>query len=300
MKLTLGSRGSRLALVQTRAVAAAIQAIHPDWEIDMQVITTTGDRNRREAIGQIGGKEIFVKEIEEALLEGTIDLAVHSMKDLPAILPPGLRLAYAPPREDPRDILVFRQVEAWDQLPAHARIGTGSGRRACQLKALLPEAEIVMIRGNIETRIQKLETENLDAVVLAAAALHRLDLQPGHVQLLPVETMIPSPAQGILGVEMRAEDGDLYRALRPLNDPVAEEQGRLERQYLLAVGGSCTLPVGAYAEIAGENVHLRALLGHEGADQAVRGELTGQVGQDLGQALADQLMTRLGSSEEKA
>lgn len=298
MRLVIGTRGSRLALVQTHWIKDQIQSLYPDWEIEIKKIKTSGDKDRTRAISQLGGKEIFVKEIEDQLLTRQIDLAVHSMKDLPADLPPGRCLAFVPKRADARDILIMRDVDRLEDLPARPRIGTGSMRRAYQFQALVPEAEIVPIRGNIETRIRKMEEEDLDGVLLASAGVDRLGLQPPHQVRLSLDQMVSSPGQGILGVEMREGDKDLYQALRPLNDPGVEVQARLERQFLKAVGGSCTLPVGAYGELKGDQVHFQAILGQAGQKEVKKVVVSGKPEEDLGLRAAAQLQA-LWKEEEK-
>ncbi|NMB28310.1 MAG: hydroxymethylbilane synthase, partial [Tissierellia bacterium] len=205
MKVVVGTRGSSLALSQTNIVINMIKQIHPNIEFEVKIIKTKGDILKDIAIDKLGGKKIFVKEIERELLEGTIDMAIHSMKDMPGELPKGLKLSFTPLREDYRDVFVFREgINSLDELPKGAKIGTGSKRRKYQILAYRPDLNIVPIRGNVETRIKKIETENLDGVILAAAGIKRLGLNLGNrISYIDKKIMLPSPSQGILAIEIR-------------------------------------------------------------------------------------------------
>lgn len=297
MKLTIGSRGSKLALTQTNYIKDLILGVYPDWEIDIKIIKTKGDIVLDKEISQIGGKEIFIKEIESQLLDGQIDLAVHSMKDMPGQIHPDLGLSFVPKREDPRDVLILKEARSLSDLPHGARIGTGSKRRAYQLKALRDDLEILGIRGNVETRIEKIYTEGLDGVVLAAAGIHRLNLDIENMAYLDLDEFLPSPGQGILAIEIRKKDQDLNEALMVLNDQTASIQARQERAYLAAVGGSCSVPVGAYLQVDGDKLRLSAILGDEDGNlvsSSLEGRTDEDLGTRLGQILQDKLKERTG------
>ena len=207
MKLVVGTRGSNLALVQTNWVVDQLKKENPGVEFEIKIIKTKGDLIKDLPLDKIGDKGLFVKEIEKSLLDGEIDMAVHSMKDMPSYLPEGLKFAHSPKREDPRDALIFKEgYKSLDDLPQGARIGTGSKRRKYQLLKHRPDLEIVPIRGNIETRIKKIETEKLDGVVLAASGLRRAGLDDKIDYYIPTDIMLPAPAQGILALEIREDD----------------------------------------------------------------------------------------------
>lgn len=292
MRIRIGSRGSRLALAQSQIIKDMILDQYPDWEISIKVIKTKGDQILDKPISALGGKEIFIKEIEKELLDGKIDLAVHSMKDMPGELPEGLRLSFVPKREDYRDVLILKEGKSLADLPLGARIGTGSKRRGYQIKELRPDLVIVPIRGNVESRIKKMERDNLDGVILAAAGIHRLGLIPEKLIYFDCETMLPAPTQGILGIEIAESSQALHEALLIFNHKETEIQSRLEREFLRSVGGSCTVPVGAYARIKGEQVTLYGLLGDREGN-LVRGSLSGSATDQLGEKLGKQLQEDL-------
>lgn len=290
MKIKIGTRGSNLALTQTNMVANSIKEKFPQVEVEIIIIKTTGDIKRDVPIGQIGGKEIFVKEIEFALLNKDIDLAVHSMKDMPGELPKGLRLSATPKREDCRDVLVLKENGTLDTLKQGAKIATGSKRRGFQLKALRPDLEILPIRGNVETRIEKIESENLDGVVLAAAGIHRLNLKPENMLYLDIEDFLPSPTQGILALEIREDDEVLHNMLMELNDEITFIQAQNEREFLKAVGGSCKVPVGAYCHVEENKITLKGLLGSEDGNQLIKMEILGRKDENLGKILGEKML----------
>ena len=295
MKIRIGTRGSNLALTQTKMVADMIAKKFPNVEIELEIIKTTGDLRVDVPIDKIGGKEIFVKEIEQKLLNCEIDLAVHSMKDMPGDLPMGLKLSATPKREDPRDVLVLKEDIHTGELKVDAKIATGSKRRAYQLSRMYPNIEIMPIRGNVETRISKIYTENLDGVVLAAAGINRLGLKPEHIKYLEMDEMLPSPTQGILALEIREDDRELNDMLMELNDPITYIQSKQERAFLKAVGGSCKVPVGCYAHIDGNELTLFGVLGSEDGQQLIKMELTGNVDDNLGEVLGLKMMKAMGS-----
>ena len=240
MRYRVGTRGSKLALAQTKQVIEKLKSAFPEDEFDVVIIKTTGDMDQKSRLDQIGSKGIFVKEIEEELLEEKIHLAVHSMKDMPDTTADGLIFAKAWKREDPRDVLILREAVSVDDLPKGAVIGTGSKRRKYQLLKIRPDLNIVGIRGNVDTRIRKMQEEEMDGIVLAAAGINRLGREQEITCYLEPDQMIPAPAQGTLALEVKAE-----------------------RQFLKQIGGSCHLPVGAYCKIQDEKLVLRAMFGTE-------------------------------------
>jgi len=290
----IATRGSDLALAQAGSIAARIRS-ELEREAELVVIKTTGDRIQNQSLAKIGGKGLFVKEIEEALLDGRADVAVHSGKDLPAQLAPGCVLAAFPERVDPRDALVATSAEATlESLRECARVGTGSTRRAAQLLAIRRDLEIVPLRGNVPTRIARLETESLDAVVLACAGLDRLGLA-GHVrERIEVEQMLPAACQGTLALETR-EDDPLRAEIAKLEDGEAALSAVAERSFLRRIGGDCTTPVAAFAQrLETGELRLRALLASLDGSDLVNGEATGEASREvaaqLGEAVAEQLL----------
>ena len=262
MKLVVGTRGSNLALVQTNWVVDQLKKENPGVEFEVKIIKTKGDLIKDLPLDKIGDKGLFVKEIEKSLLDGEIDMAVHSMKDMPSYLPEGLKFAHSPKREDPRDALIFKEgYKSLDDLPQGARIGTGSKRRKYQLLKHRPDLEIVPIRGNIETRIKKIETENLDGVVLAASGLRRAGLDDKIDYYIPTDIMLPAPAQGILALEIREDDKETEKIIDSIKDDITKIQIDAERGFLIGVNGSCHIPMGAYCEIEGEKITLTGLYG---------------------------------------
>ena len=262
MKLVVGTRGSNLALVQTNWVVDQLKKENPGVEFEVKIIKTKGDLIKDLPLDKIGDKGLFVKEIEKSLLDGEIDMAVHSMKDMPSYLPEGLKFAHSPRREDPRDALIFREgYKTLEDLPQGAKIGTGSKRRKYQLLKHRPDLEIVPIRGNIETRIKKIETEKLDGVVLAASGLRRAGLDDKIDYYIPTDIMLPAPAQGILALEIREDDKETEKIIDSIKDDITKIQIDAERGFLIGVNGSCHIPMGAYCEIEGEKITLTGLYG---------------------------------------
>ena len=262
MKLVVGTRGSNLALVQTNWVVEQLKKNNPNIEFEIKIIKTKGDLIKDLPLDKIGDKGLFVKEIEKSLLDKEIDMAVHSMKDMPSYLPEGLKFAHSPRREDPRDALIFREgYKTLEDLPQGAKIGTGSKRRKYQLLKHRPDLEIVPIRGNIETRIKKIETEKLDGVVLAASGLRRAGLDDKIDYYIPTDIMLPAPAQGILALEIREDDKETEKVIDSIKDDITKIQIDAERGFLIGVNGSCHIPMGAYCEIEGEKITLTGLYG---------------------------------------
>ncbi len=292
--LVVGTRGSSLALVQTELVVERLQAAHPGLALEIRRIRTEGDRDRRTPLTQMGGQGLFVKEIETALIVGTIDLAVHSLKDMPTVQPEGLTLAAVLPRADPRDALVSRLGHGLAELPPGARVGTGSLRRQAQLRALRPDLEIVGLRGNVDTRLRKARSGAYDAVVLAAAGLVRLNRADEITETLPPEVMLPAVGQGAICVEARVEDAETLALLGILDDPATRAATAAERAFLRELGGGCHVPIAAYAVPADDALWLRGLVADAEARRVVRGESRGPVSlaEELGRDLARRLLAQ--------
>lgn len=278
MKIVVGTRGSKLALVQTNWVVEALKKVNPGIEFEVKVIKTKGDLITHLPLHKIGDKGLFTKEIEQQLLNKEIDLAVHSMKDMPSTLPDGLKFASVPRREDPRDILVLKEgYKTIEDLPMGAKLGTGSKRRTYQLLKYRPDLEIVPIRGNIDTRIRKIEDENLDGVVLAAAGLLRADLENRISYYLPTNIMVPAPAQGALALEIRENDSYMEEIISHIKDEATEIQVAAERGFLTGVNGSCHVPMGAYCEIDNDKLTLTGLYGNEDGTKLIVKSIEGKV-----------------------
>jgi hydroxymethylbilane synthase len=258
--IVVGTRASALALVQTHQVVAALQALHPERTFSIRHISTHGDRVLDRSLTEIGGKGVFVKEIEEALLGQEIDLAVHSFKDLPTEQPDGLAVGAILERADPRDALVARDAASLSDLPQGARVGTSSLRRSIQLHALRTDLVLADIRGNVDTRLRKLDAGQYDAIVLAAAGLTRLGLQSRVTEFFRPEAFLPAPGQGALALELRSSDAETGGLIAPLNHEPTRRAVAAERGFLSGLGGGCDLPIGAYAQVDGEGrLWLRAL-----------------------------------------
>jgi hydroxymethylbilane synthase len=285
--LTIGSRGSQLALWQAHWIQARLEALGQQCQIE--IIKTTGDKITDVALSQVGSKGLFTKEIEEALLAGTIDLAVHSLKDMPTELPPGLTLAAIPEREDPRDALIGRVLS---DLPAGASVGTGSLRRAAQLRALRPDLQMEDIRGNVDTRLRKLDEGRYDAIVLAAAGLRRLGWEHRITELFDPGIMCPAVGQGALAVETRDDGGHAFQIVEQLENVETRARVTAERAVLASLGGGCQAPMGAHAFVTSETLCILALIVSPDGEKVVRKEAQGPVAQAaaLGQALGEKLL----------
>jgi hydroxymethylbilane synthase len=277
-------------------VANRIKKHFPGLEVEIIIVRTTGDIMQDVALVQIGGKGVFVKEIEESLLAGAIDMAVHSMKDVPVEIPPGLSIAVTPEREDPRDVLISKDNRKIEEMPQGARIGTSSLRRGFQLKNLLPDIKIVPLRGNLDTRIRKIAAENLTGVIVAASGLKRMGWSERISQYLPVELMLPAVGQGVLGLELRTDDGETANIVSFLNHETTWLEVGAERAFLRKLGGGCRLPIAAYAVRRGEQLLLRGLVGGMDGRVMIRDEVAGPVetGKTLGEALAEKILSRGG------
>ena len=290
-RLRLGTRGSPLALRQSGLVAAEIE--RRGTSVELVAIRTSGDVASG-SLATLGGKGLFVKEIEQALSTGEIDLAVHSLKDMPADLPPGLILAATPPRADPRDVLITSEGRGLGELLAGTRIGTSSLRRRALIAAVRPDLEVVPLRGNVETRLGKLAAFEVDAVILAAAGLARLGLQPNGAVPLPVRTFVPAIGQGILALETRADDRAANAVVARLDDPATHAAAAAERAFLAAVGGDCHTPLAAYAEVTRGRVRLTALVADPDGRALLGDTLEGDAAEapGIGRRLAEALLSR--------
>jgi len=311
--LRLGTRGSALALVQARTVATLLRE-RTDTECEIVVIKTSGDRMADARLSEVGGKGLFVKEIEEALLAGTIDLAVHSSKDMPAQIPDGLDVRATLPREDPRDALVLPAPapsltfeEAVRRLGASPRVGTSSVRRVAQLTALLPHAQFVPFRGNLDTRLRKLDQGDVTGIVLAAAGLRRLDQAGRITALVPADACVPAPGQGIVAVEIRAGDDATGALVARIGDADALDALHAERAVVAALGGGCQMPIGAHATVSGDRITLTGVViapdGSRAARAAAEGARSeaGAIGRTLAERLlaggADDILARIRAAD---
>lgn len=300
MKLfTVGTRGSRLALAQTEWVMAELKKIHPDVDFEVKIIKTKGDQILDKALDQIGDKGLFIKELEVELLDLTIDFAVHSMKDMPSVIMDGLSFGMTPKREDPRDVLVLRNgFESLDDVPLGGVLGTGSKRRIQQLSKIRPDLKFVPVRGNIETRMDKIESEHLDGVVLAAAGLKRLGLDNRITAYLEPEFCLPAPAQGALAIEYRTGDFLVEGLLKGFEDLDSHLIVACERGFLEAVGGSCHVPIGALADLKDGILSLEAIFGDESTEALVKWQ--GEVALDTAYAVGLEQAKLLGETAAKA
>jgi hydroxymethylbilane synthase len=292
MKLRLGTRGSRLALVQSSSVADALRRLGA--EVELAPIKTSGDRLAGVAVADFGGKALFVKEIEEALLDDRVDLGVHSLKDMPALLPPGLVIATYPAREDPRDALLSPSGGEIEDLPRGARVGTSSLRRRVLLLSRRPDLAIEPIRGNVETRLAKLESGQYDALVMAQAGLNRLGLAPPHARPLPTEDFLPAVGQGILAVEVRQADREMLELLSRLDDTRTRMEALAERSFLAALGAGCHTPVAGHCRLQDGTLRMSGLVASLDGAIMLRASVSGPVeaAEALGRELAAELLAR--------
>jgi hydroxymethylbilane synthase len=313
--VVIGTRKSKLALAQSEMMRAALIEAHPGLAVELELITTKGDMILDRPLSAVGDKGLFVTEIEDAMREGRVDLAVHSAKDLPSELPPDMTLAATPCRADPRDALISRHGLRLIDLPQGARVGTSSLRRACQLRYLRPDLELADLRGNVDTRLRKLHEGQYDAIVLAAAGLLRLNLEHEISEILEPDVMIPAVSQGALGIEARAGDERMAELLATLDDPSTRIAVTAERAFLAQIGGGCQVPVGAYARLNDNTLTLIGMIGsrdkhsHNGTNgssngpnappvQIVRGHMSGPASDPalLGLRLAEELLANGGQA----
>lgn len=286
--IRIGSRGSKLAILQTRIIGEKLRELYPDWNYRIIPIKTRGDLILPKKIGETEGKGIFVKEIEEALLRGDVDLAVHSLKDLPTESPPGAMIAAVLERDDPREAFLSRSGQTLAELPPGSRIGTSSLRRMIQLKEMHPDIEVMPLRGNVPTRIQKMNEGEVEALVVALAGLKRLSMENLAIECFSPEIFVPAAGQGALAVETRQDEW--FKWVQPLNHTETEQEIIAERAFLKAIGGGCRMPVGAWGKVEGDTLTLWGLVGLD--NRICRGTIRGKKweGEDLGEKLARRLI----------
>ena len=291
--IRIATRRSPLAKWQANHVADLLRRNEPGLEVRLHELVTRGDKILDVPLADVGGKGLFVKEIEDALLAGEAEVAVHSMKDLPAALAPGLVVGAVPEREDPRDALCSPRWKTLEKLPRGAKVGTSSLRRSAQLKAVRPDLHIEMVRGNVETRLRK-ASEGLDAVVLAYAGLRRLGLDGHATQVFAPEEMLPAVAQGALALEARASDAATLRRLAVLEDADTRVRTEAERGFLARIEGGCQVPIAGHATLRDGGVHLRGLVASLDGKTVIRGERSGtrEDARKVGEALAEDLLSR--------
>ena len=292
--IRIATRKSPLALWQAEHVRDRLLALHPGLQVELLKMSTQGDRILDSPLAKIGGKGLFVKELEQGMLDGRADLAVHSMKDVPAELPDGLCLGAILDREDPRDAFVSSQYSSVDDLPEGARVGTSSLRRQCQLRARRPDLQILDPRGNVGTRLGKLDAGDYDAIVLACAGLKRLGLSARITHALTAEEMLPAIAQGVIGIECRVDDARVRGLIGPLNHVETGQRTAAERAMNATLAGGCQAPVAGYSLLHDGIIELRGLVGQPDGSKVIRGDVSGAAEQAeaLGKQLAEDLLAR--------
>jgi hydroxymethylbilane synthase len=290
----IATRRSPLAMWQAEYVRDQLMAHHPGLEVEFVKMVTQGDKILDTPLAKVGGKGLFVKELEVGMLEGQADIAVHSMKDVPVEFPDGLHLAVVCPREDPRDAFVSNTYKRFENLPEGARVGTSSMRRTCQLRDLRPDLEILDLRGNVNTRLQKLDEGQYDAIILAAAGLIRLEFRERITQFLEPETSLPAIGQGAVGIECRINDERIHKLLACLNDEETAIRVRAERAFNHRLEGGCQVPIAGYSVLEDDTIWMRGLVGRPDGSEMVRGEVRGPITQaeNLGIQLADELLSK--------
>lgn len=296
--IIVGSRGSKLALLQTELVVQRLRESYHDLEFPVKRIKTSGDRDRAKSLVEIGGRGIFVKELEEALLSGEIDMAVHSLKDMPTELGSEFKLAAVGMRIDARDALVSKSGKPLSELPEGACVGTGSERRAVQLKAFRPDIQIRPLRGNIDTRLSKLYSGELEGIIVAAAAMLRMGWADKITEYLPIELFLPSVGQGALAVEVRALDQELSDLLSVVNDEPTWQSVQAERAFLSALGGGCRAPIAALGAVTGNSLHLEGMVASSDGSRTLRAAEYGSPddSEKIGKLLVEKLLS-LGAQE---
>ncbi|HTP41436.1 MAG TPA: hydroxymethylbilane synthase [Nitrospiria bacterium] len=290
----LATRGSPLALWQANWVKTELERLHAGCRVELLTIKTSGDKITDVPLAKVGGKGLFVKEIEEALLAGRADLAVHSMKDVPVEIPAGLHIAATTKREDPRDALISTAGLPFAKLPKGAKIGTSSLRRGTQLRHTRPDLQVIPLRGNLDTRLRKLKSESLDAVIVAAAGLRRMGWEGQVTEYLSTDVSLPAIGQGALGLECRVDDARIHQLIAPLNDADTAVCVKAERAFLTRLEGGCQVPIAGHAELIGLELRLRGLVANLDGTQLVADEARGPVAQaaELGKGLAERLLDR--------
>jgi hydroxymethylbilane synthase len=293
-RLRIATRKSPLALWQANHVRDALLVRHPELDVELLTMTTQGDKILDTPLAKVGGKGLFVKELETGMLEGRADLAVHSMKDVPVEFPQGLCLAAVLPREDPRDVLISNTCSSIDELPQGARLGTSSLRRQSQLRARRPDLQILDLRGNVNTRLSKLDNGEYDAIMLAAAGVKRMGWEARITEFLPPEQFLPAIGQGAIGIEIREEDDRLHELVAELNDAQTAIRISAERALNEALQGGCQVPIAGYSEISHGVILLRALVGRPDGTELVQGVISGKPedAEELGRVLAEDLLSR--------
>ena len=293
-KLRIATRGSPLALWQAEHVAARLQALHPGLEVSLLIMKTRGDKRLDAPLAKVGGKGLFVKELEVGLLDGRADIAVHSLKDVPVEFPHGLELALVMEREDPRDAFVSNRYDGLASMPAGSLVGTSSLRRQTQIRERYPELRVDWLRGNVNTRLGKLDDGQYDAIILAASGLQRLGFNARIKAAIAPEECLPAVGQGVLGIEIRSDDDELRTLIEPLAHAETTLRVRAERAFNQTLNGGCQVPIAAYAELEGDQIYLRGLVGQPDGSETLRAEIRGSSEQahDLGVELAQQLLAR--------
>jgi hydroxymethylbilane synthase len=291
-RLRIATRKSPLALWQAEHVRARLLEIHPGLQLELVTLSTQGDRVLDSPLAKIGGKGLFVKELEQGMLEGRADIAVHSMKDVPIEFPPGLCIGAILEREDPRDGFVSNRFESIDELPYGARVGTSSLRRQCQLRAWRPDLQLRDLRGNVNTRLDKLDGGDYDAIVLACAGLKRLGMGSRITRALTPEELLPAIGQGVIGIECRLDDDPVRALIEPLNDASTVVRIQAERAFNASLAGGCQAPVAGFSLLSHELIELRGLVGWPDGSEIVRGQISGPAedAETLGRELAEELL----------
>ena len=292
--IRIATRKSPLALWQAEEVARQLKYYHPELTIEFMKMTTKGDKILDAPLAKVGGKGLFVKELEQGMLDGTADIAVHSMKDVPMAFPPGLHLPVIMEREDPRDAFVSNNFASLEELPSNARIGTSSLRRQLQIKHIMPDAQMLDLRGNVNSRLQKLDNGDYDAIILASAGLIRLGFADRIRSRITPEQSLPSVGQGAVGIECRENDAQILNLIKPLNHADTHTRLTAERAMNHRLNGGCQVPIAGFALLEGDEIYLRGLVGRPDGSKVVRAEIRGRASQatDLGTQLADQLLSQ--------
>ncbi len=292
--IRIATRKSPLALWQAHFVQSRLQQLYPQLRVELLPMSTKGDKILDSPLAKVGGKGLFVKELEQAILAGDADIAVHSMKDVPVEFPEELGLTIICERDDPRDAFVSGRFASIAELPTGSRVGTSSLRRQCQLRAQRPDLQVIDLRGNVNSRLAKLDAGEYDAILLAAAGLRRLGLHERISALLPPELSLPANGQGAVGIECRLDDDELLTLLAPLEHAPTRQRVLAERAMNRALQGGCQVPIGAYAELEDDTLWLRGLVGLPDGSQILRAEIRGAASEPeaLGQALAEQLLAQ--------